>query len=125
MTVAVRVNMEDQESNTSTIKFGSYDVSNIKNGETMEMMRTVSPKSWDIKLGYFKLGADREHVNNKFVRFDPGVPYIYLDKGMHKHVINSVNKQAGSAVCNAGVNICKFPTPCNKVTWNMEMKFQL
>ena len=86
-------------------------------------MRTVSPSSWDIKLGKITIGVDKAFVSNKFVRFDPGVPYIYLDKEMHKHVINSVNKQAGSAVCSSGVNICKISEPCHKVGWNMEMKF--
>ena len=109
----------------STIKFGSYDTSNIQSGETMEMIRTVGTNSWDVKLGYFKFGADKEHTQNAFVRFDPGVPYVYLDKAMHQKWIASVNKASGSTVCNAGVNICKLSMPCNKVNFNFNMKFQL
>ena len=43
------------------------------------MLQTADPKGWDIKCDYFKI--DKEDDGLKFsslVRFDPGLPYLYL-----------------------------------------------
>lgn len=125
MTVAVHVQMQDTEYLTSSLKFGSYDPSNVRAGDEMQMMGTAGKETWDLKMGYLKVGDDKGHVSNSFVRFDPGVPYVYLDNINYKRFMKKMNESAGTKICHEGVHICKHEVPCHKINNNMKITFQL
>jgi len=130
MTVAVRVYKTDGLDVQSQIKFGSYDPANIAGGEEMSMLRTASRKTWDLKLAYLKMGLGQKGFpGNAFVRFDPGVPYVYLDDKLYETFraeLNSMNVGFSGDVCHSGVNICKFPVSCAQAaSYTRELRFQI
>jgi hypothetical protein len=127
MTVAVRTRKVEEAQIQSTIKFGSYDPTNVYDGQEMHMLRTASRKTWDLPMKYTKFGiGSKGFPANAFVRFDPGLPYMYLDDVLYTQLtkeLNSLHHNFAGDMCHSGVNICKMPMPCDKVMFGTKLTF--
>ena len=76
MIVSFYVKME--AGNSSIIKFGSYDKLALKEGCALEMFKTQTVKSWDLRATKFFLGDKIFANGDQSVSLDPQMPYIYL-----------------------------------------------
>ena len=94
MIVSFRIQPEEAEGATgmhqtrywpSTIKFGGYDQEDILKGKKLAMTRTHDNSSWDVKMLSWKFGNNKGFPGaTELVRFDPGLPYVYLSKSKYK-----------------------------------------
>ena len=60
MTMSFFVHLDDKRypKSPSTIKFGSWDSENIRDGDKPTMIRTAKKTTWDIKCNFLKLDKD-------------------------------------------------------------------
>jgi len=118
MTVSFFVHLDDAmyPNSPSTIKFGSWDPINIKNGELVSIIRTADATSWDIKASFFKLDKEDDGLDfDAFIRLDPGLPYLYVPKAIYDEFTKFIEKKYHAGVCHPEVNICKFDFSCKKI----------
>jgi hypothetical protein len=80
MTVSFYMNTQtDREKPfASTIKFGSYDEDSIAKDSEFTFLRTVDATSWDISAEHINYGTSPIKLTSAKVRFEPGLPYLYL-----------------------------------------------
>ena len=68
--------------NYSSIKFGSYDKSGIAPNEVLNVYKTHSIKNWNL-VAYSAIVNNKNVIDgaassNRYINFEPGVPYLYL-----------------------------------------------
>lgn len=65
---------------TSTMKFGSYDPSGIKEGEKLTYIQTKNSTSWGLSANYFIVFDHTIWTDNtpKTALIEPQLPYMYL-----------------------------------------------
>jgi len=67
-------------------------------------------RKFDFKFSPF---AGKQHGR---VRFDPGVPYLYLPQEAYDKFANYMNTRFGTngkGICHTDLNICKFESACD------------
>jgi hypothetical protein len=60
MTVAVRTNMQDKDDTYSTIKFGSYDKTNVYSERELNMLKTADINTWDLNMASIVVGRGKD-----------------------------------------------------------------
>jgi len=119
MTMSFFVHLDDARfpDSPSTVKFGSWDSLSIADGTEPTMIRTVSEKTWDVKCNFMNLDKTDAglSVDGTLVRFDPGLPYLYLPTSIFTDFVKFMNGKYGASTCDPVLNVCKFPKACSEV----------
>ena len=104
----------------STIKFGSYDTSNIPVGEKITMIETMDKTTWDLQATKYTLSqADGIHGKTR-LRLHPGVPYLYVTERIWGEFSQTINEKFAQALCQPGTNLCKFDVRCSDVAASLQ-----
>lgn len=64
--------------NSSSIKFGSADVSGQKQYSQMTNLKTNDIYSWHLKSNVVRIGGVEVSRASQFIDLDPQLPYIYV-----------------------------------------------
>ena len=64
----------------SSIKFGSWDEEGIKEGSTLQMLKTIDSQEWKLPLREVIAAGQVFTLSNEVskMQFEPKVPYIYI-----------------------------------------------
>ena len=73
--------MNNDKDGDSYITFGSWDTNILKEGETLNMIKTIRSDSWRMNLDDLvfmneKISVKTKENPNPTILFDPSVPYI-------------------------------------------------
>lgn len=125
MTLMLNSNVEDGDS--SVLKFGSWDKSALKAGETLKNFKTKDSTSWAVTANNFLLDG-LSYVSGviKDIDFSPHLPYLYLPNGDWTHFAFKMGEKYPDIDCSYGNNYCRWSKPCSSVSRkSMPMEFNL
>lgn len=94
------------------------------------MTRTNSNTNWDVKMLSWKFGDNKGFSDKSdLVRFDPGLPYVYLSKSKYKMFTETMNTAyPDDYPCKKNSNVCIFKKTCKAVmalNKGVDLKFEI
>ena len=97
----------------STLKFGSYDPSGIKDGEQLTYIQTRNSTTWGLSAAYFIVFDHTIYTDStpKVALIEPQYPYLYIPQHEFESFRGAVNDVYKDANCK--LTYCYFSKPCD------------
>ena len=110
----------------SIIKFGSYDLTGIMNGQTLQVYETVDRTRWAINGNNILANDHVVTLNEREFSFNMHLPYIYIPSDDFKNFAVAMAQFQLDIKCSDTLNYCKLDYPCSQATFDpWRLKFNL
>lgn len=123
--------MATDKNSNSSIMFGSWNPYVLKQGEPLQMIKTVDSGKWSVHLNDFvfmneKIDVATRRNPNPTILFEPSVPYIQIPPNDWNTWYSKINERISISLehsglcqlvspCSSRTGHCKFPNTCQRI----------